>query len=57
WEVLRLLASGRSNRQIAAELFISASTVGVHVGRILAKLEVPSRLEAAARAHQLRLFD
>ncbi|HZE37195.1 MAG TPA: LuxR C-terminal-related transcriptional regulator [Stackebrandtia sp.] len=55
--MLRLLASGRSNRQIAAELFISASTVGVHVGRILAKLEVPSRLEAAARAHQLRLFD
>jgi len=35
-EVLRLVAAGRSNREIAAELFISAKTAGVHVPNILA---------------------
>jgi DNA-binding CsgD family transcriptional regulator/tetratricopeptide (TPR) repeat protein len=56
-EVLRLIADGRSNRQIAADLFISANTAGVHVSRILAKLGVTTRTEAAARAHRLQLFD
>ncbi|WP_284681453.1 helix-turn-helix transcriptional regulator [Sphaerisporangium fuscum] len=55
-EVLRLVAAGRSNREIAAELFISAKTVSVHVSNILAKLGVASRGEAAATAHRLRLF-
>jgi DNA-binding NarL/FixJ family response regulator len=54
-EVLRLLVEGRSNRQIAEQLFISGSTAGVHVTNILAKLGVHSRLEAAARARQLGL--
>ncbi|WP_419998042.1 helix-turn-helix transcriptional regulator [Streptomyces boninensis] len=55
-DVLRLVASGRSNRQIADELFISPKTASVHVSNILGKLGVSSRGEAAAAAHRLRLF-
>ncbi len=54
-EVLRLVAAGRSNREIAAELFISAKTASVHVSNILAKLNAGSRTEAAAIAHQAGL--
>jgi DNA-binding NarL/FixJ family response regulator len=54
--VLRLVAAGRSNREIASELFISVKTASVHVSNILGKLGVTSRGEAAA-AHRLRLFD
>ena len=57
FEVLRLVAAGRSNPEIAAELFISAKTASVHVSNILAKLGVSGRGEAAAEAHRLRLFD
>ncbi|MEV6560574.1 AAA family ATPase [Nocardia sp. NPDC051756] len=56
-DVLRLVAKGLSNRQIAAELFISGNTAGVHVSRILTKLGVASRTEAAAAAHTQRLLD
>jgi DNA-binding CsgD family transcriptional regulator/tetratricopeptide (TPR) repeat protein len=56
-EVLRLVAAGRSNREIAAELFISPKTASVHVSNILGKLGVASRGEAAAKAHSLHLFD
>jgi DNA-binding CsgD family transcriptional regulator len=56
-EVLRLVAAGRSNREIAAELFISPKTASVHVSNILGKLGAASRGEAAAKAHTLRLFD
>lgn len=56
-DVLRLVAVGRSNRQIAAQLFISPKTASVHVSRILDKLSVANRSEAAATAHRLRLFD
>ncbi|MGA4839438.1 helix-turn-helix transcriptional regulator [Streptomyces sp. G45] len=55
-DVLRLVAAGRSNRQIAEELFISPKTASVHVSHILAKLDVTGRGEAAALAHRLRLF-
>ncbi|MEV0623059.1 AAA family ATPase [Nonomuraea sp. NPDC050404] len=55
-EVLRLVTQGRTNRDIAAELFISAKTVSVHVSNILAKLGVTSRGEAAAAAHRLSLL-
>jgi DNA-binding NarL/FixJ family response regulator len=51
-EVLALLAEGRTNPQIAADLFISVKTVGIHVSNILAKLGVTSRVEAAAVAHR-----
>ena len=54
-EVLRLVASGRSNKQIAAELVISEHTVARHVQNIFAKLDVSSRTAAASFAfeHQL----
>ena len=54
-EVLRLLVEGRSNRQIAEQLFISGKTASVHVTNLLAKLGVHSRLEAAALARRLGL--
>ena len=54
-EVLRLVAAGCSNRDIAAELFISAKTASVHVSNILAKLGAASRTEAAAIAHRAGL--
>ena len=56
-EVLRLVAAGRSNRDIANELFISPKTASVHVSNILGKLGAASRGEAAAQAHALRLLD
>lgn len=56
-EVLRLVAAGRGNREIAAELFISPRTASVHVSNILAKLGVATRGEAAAAAHRHHLFD
>ncbi len=56
-EVLALVALGRTNRQIADELFISANTAGVHVSRILGKLGVTGRGEAAAVAYRLGLVD
>jgi DNA-binding CsgD family transcriptional regulator len=54
-EVLRLLAEGRSNREIAAALFIAPKTASVHVSNILGKLGAASRTEAAAIAHGARL--
>jgi len=56
-EVLRLVADGRSNQQIADALFISRKTASVHVSHILAKLSVHTRVEAAAFAHRLGLDD
>ncbi len=56
-EVLRLVAAGRGNQQIAAELFISPKTASVHVSNILGKLGVSSRVEAAATAYRLHLLD
>ncbi|MFD7320193.1 AAA family ATPase [Streptomyces sp. NPDC059875] len=56
-DVLRLVAAGRTNRQIAEELFISPKTASVHVSNILAKLGVAGRGEAAALAHRLRLLE
>lgn len=49
-EVLSLVAIGRTNKQVAEELFISESTAGVHVSNILGKLGVSSRTEAASVA-------
>ncbi|MFC0042232.1 ATP-binding protein [Actinomadura rayongensis] len=55
-EVLRVLAKGRSNAEIAAELFITSNTTATHVARILGKLGVATRTEAAARAHETGLL-
>lgn len=52
-QVLSLVASGESNRDIARELFISEKTASVHVSNILAKLGAHSRTAAAAAAHRL----
>jgi DNA-binding CsgD family transcriptional regulator/tetratricopeptide (TPR) repeat protein len=57
FEVLRLVAAGRSNPEVGAELFISAKTASVHVSNIMSKLGVSSRGEAAAAAYRLHLFD
>jgi DNA-binding CsgD family transcriptional regulator len=54
--VLRLLAAGRSNAQIGAELYISPSTASVHVTSILRKLGVSSRVQAAALAERAGLL-
>jgi DNA-binding CsgD family transcriptional regulator len=51
-EVLGLIAQGRTNRQIARQLYISEKTVSVHVSNILAKLGLSSRTEAAALARR-----
>lgn len=55
-EVLALIAEGRTNRQIAEELFITEKTAGHHVSNILTKLTVTSRVEAAAVAHRAGLL-
>jgi DNA-binding NarL/FixJ family response regulator len=51
-EVLALVADGRSNGQIAEQLFITTKTASVHVSNILSKLDVATRTEAAAVAHR-----
>ena len=56
-EVLRLVAEGQSNSRIAEQLYISPKTASVHVSRIIAKLEVANRVEAAAVARRLGLLD
>jgi DNA-binding CsgD family transcriptional regulator len=56
-EVLALVAQGRSNSEVARQLFISAKTVSVHVSNILAKLGASGRTEAAALARQRGLLD
>ncbi len=56
-EVLRLVAEGYSNGRIAETLYISTKTASVHVSRIIAKLEVSNRGEAAAVAHRLGLLE
>jgi DNA-binding CsgD family transcriptional regulator len=55
--VLRLVAAGRSNAQIGAELFISRATASVHVTSILRKLGVTNRVQAAALAERAGLLD
>jgi DNA-binding NarL/FixJ family response regulator len=55
-EVLRLLADGRSNREIAAKLFLAEGTVKNHVTNLLGKLGVRDRTQAALRARDLGLL-
>ena len=54
-QVLALIAEGATNRQIGAALFMAEKTASVHVSRILSKLGVRSRTQAAAVAHRLDL--
>ena len=55
-EVLSLLASGRTNSEVARELFVSVGTVKSHTGNIYRKLEAKNRAEALARARELELL-
>src|SRR5262249_37927502 len=55
--VLRLVAAGRTNAQIGAELVISRATAAVHVTNILRKLDVTNRVQAAALAERAGLLD
>ncbi|MDO8209880.1 LuxR family transcriptional regulator [Conexibacter sp. CPCC 206217] len=54
-QVLALVAAGSTNREIGTSLFMAEKTASVHVSRILAKLDVRSRTQAAAVAHRLGL--
>jgi DNA-binding CsgD family transcriptional regulator len=54
-QVLALMAEGATNRQIGAALYMAEKTASVHVSRILRKLDVSSRTQAAAVAHRLHL--
>jgi DNA-binding NarL/FixJ family response regulator len=54
-EILRLLASGRPQDEIARELFVASKTVGKHIEHLLKKLNVHSRAEAVAYAYRERI--
>jgi LuxR family transcriptional regulator, maltose regulon positive regulatory protein len=55
-EVLRLIAQGLSNQEIAERLFLAVVTVKAHNQKIFGKLNVQRRTEAVARARELRLL-
>lgn len=56
FEVLGLLAAGRSNKEIASELNVSPNTVKTHVAKLYGKLEVTRRTEAILRARELGMI-
>jgi len=55
-EVLRLIADGKSNQEIAAQLYLALNTVKRHAYNIYAKLEVTKRTQAVSKARKLGLL-
>jgi DNA-binding NarL/FixJ family response regulator len=55
-EVLRLMATGKTNRQLAAELHLSLSSVKTYVQRVIGKLGVSDRTQASVRAAEMGLL-
>lgn len=55
-EVLKLMAQGKTNSQIASEIIVSTNTAKAHVGNILSKLEVKDRVQAVVKAMRANLF-
>ena len=55
-EVLRLIAAGLANREIAQELVVAVSTVKTHINHIYGKLDVKNRTQAVSRARSLGLL-
>jgi len=55
-EVLRLMAAGKQNKEIADQLYVTVDTVKKHVTHILEKLGASNRTEATARARELSLL-
>jgi ATP/maltotriose-dependent transcriptional regulator MalT len=55
-DILRLLAEGNSNREIASQLFLAVSTVKWYISEILRKLEAANRTQAVSRARTLGLL-
>lgn len=55
-EVLNLIAQGRSNQEIASEIFVSLSTVKTHIQNLFEKLEVKRRIQAVEKAKRLNLI-
>jgi LuxR family maltose regulon positive regulatory protein len=55
-QILRLIAAGRSNPEIAGQLYLSLNTVKWHVKNLYGKLQVSNRVEAAARAQELKIL-
>ena len=56
-EVLKYIVDGKSNTEIAEEMFISMHTAKAHVGNILNKLSVSDRVQAAVKAIRTRIVD
>ena len=56
-EVLRLLGTGESNAVLAQQLFVSEATVKTHVSRLLTKLDLTNRTQAAILAHEAGLLE
>jgi DNA-binding NarL/FixJ family response regulator len=57
FEVLELIVEGLSNKEIAAQLFVTESTIKTHVSNILIKLDAKRRTEAIQKAKQLQIID
>jgi len=55
-EILKLLAKGHSNQEIAGELFVSLSTVKTHIQNLYEKLDVKRRIQAVEKAKRLNLI-